>query len=596
MKKSFVLSLLLLQGFCSHSQTTDTAARASLLPGNVGMAVHKLKSNNAVLPRWTLDLTYRFGALSQEIELIDLRRSYTGSREWSHFDQPGFSSGRTSGGDVHLGYFFNKERTLGLSIGGMYLQHTGTLTLDSFYSDFNVERSPDTVYRQIIHTNRPVTEDIRITNINIPVLLQFKHQFGTPANPSNFGITAALGGLFGIANETRTQQASGSFSYEAIYKLSPDKRSYIVGVDDRREPDNDGSFVFTEKKYMTDDPLNINQHFDVQRKGNDLYNIGLYKNIAESQRTGNASYNKIGLGGMVQLGLSYSLAYNVSFLLSGYYMYQSWTATDNESYRPTDKVVLVDNNSYGNYSVMTSGVKKSDYSGYGLSAGFRIFFGEKRDVDGDKVPDAIDKCKLDFGEARFNGCPDTDGDGIVDNQDACKFETGPEYTNGCPDRDADGVADKVDNCPDEYGELRNGCPVAVRQDSQADTTLKDERGLPMAPHIVLETDVLYFDMGKAEIKDSALAVLSYAAKVLDRNPNVVIHISGFTDDIGNFRNNLVLSYERSNAARKFLLDNGISKERIIISGYGMDNPVRANDTPENRAKNRRIEMKLLLPL
>jgi outer membrane protein OmpA-like peptidoglycan-associated protein len=115
-------------------------------------------------------------------------------------------------------------------------------------------------------------------------------------------------------------------------------------------------------------------------------------------------------------------------------------------------------------------------------------------------------------------------------------------------------------------------------------------------HIVLETDVLYFERGKAEIKDSALAILQYAAKLLERNPNVIMHISGFTDDIGNFRNNLLLSYERSNAARKYLMNAGISKERIIISGYGNDNPAKANDSPENRAKNRRIELKLLLPL
>jgi outer membrane protein OmpA-like peptidoglycan-associated protein len=435
--------------------------------------------------------------------------------------------------------------------------------------------------------------------VNVPLTFQFKHQFGSAVRPSNFGITGAVGAVFGLYNRTTTQSASGTFSYEAVYKLSPETRSYITGFDDRPSPTPDNaSLVLTEQVVRNNNGgRNVTSYFDSLRDQGGLFNVGLGKGIAESQRKPSGNFNDISYGAIAQLGISYALAYNVTFQLNGYIMYQSFTNTGKEGYRPTERVIQENGNYYVNYNAMTSGMRKADYTSYGVSAGFRIFFGEKRDVDGDKVPDAIDKCKLEYGEARFNGCPDTDGDGIVDDQDACKFEKGPEYTNGCPDRDEDGVADKVDRCPDEYGELRNGCPVSIAtRDAPIDTTLIGENGAVMAPHIVLETDAIYFDLGKSNIKDSAAAILDYAAKILETNPKVVIHITGYTDDIGTYQNNILLSYERSRAARTHLISRGVNDKRIIISGYGTENPLRPNTTPENRAKNRRIEFKLLLPL
>ncbi|MEO6830606.1 MAG: OmpA family protein [Chitinophagaceae bacterium] len=592
-----VLMLLSISGFAQESK--DTAAKP---PGSpeaafmIGQAMHKLKSNDAVLPRWYVDVNYRFGALNQTISMIDLSQAYASSLPTSYFVNPVFTDGKTNGGDINLGYFFNKRRNLGVSIGAMYLQHTGTMTVDSMYADYK-NSSNDSVFRQIIHTNGPWKENVTITNFNIPIMLQFKHQFGKPSHPSAFGITAGIGGIFGISNQTTTNQASGSFSYEAVYKLSPDKKSIISGFE-TGTPNQNNDFVLSEAAYRAQhDGLKADRWVDSMRDQGPLFNVGLYKGIAESQRNGTKSYTEFSAGAIAQLGLSYALSYNVTFQLSGYAMYQTWTNKNNEGYTPTNKVISENSAYVVNYNSLTGGIKKSDYTAYGISAGFRIFFGEKRDVDGDGVPDAQDRCKFEYGEARFNGCPDTDGDGIVDDLDACKYEKGPEYTNGCPDRDNDGVADKDDACPDVYGELRNGCPVEKRFDTPVDTTLRTETGLLMAPHIVLETDVLYFDLAKTDLKDSSITTLNYVAKLLGNNPKVIVYLSGYTDDIGNYKNNLLLSYERSKNASNYLQNNKkIDARRIIISGNGMDNPVKQNDTPENRAKNRRVEIKLLLPL
>lgn len=601
MKKLLALLVWSLPALVAQAQNTGDTTKAVTPDVNaiIGSApLHKLKTPDQVLPRWSIDLGFRFGALAQTMQLIDLKKAYgPNNQSSSRYKDPSFSSGTGNGGDLFLNYFFSKNRMWGLGLGLQYMQYSGDAKLDTMYSDYQATDSKNRIYRQIIRTNGPITEEQKISNLNVPLLLRFKHQFGRPQKPSNFGITADLGPVFGFYNQT-SADASGRFSYEAVYKLSPDKSAVVSGFDGGIPPNTNTSWVLTEAAYNAANfDGRAQAYLDGVRLQNEGFNVGLNKSIAPSQRSQNASYNAISLGAMVQLGLSYQLSYHVTFLLSGYYMYQRYHNTGNDNYHPTDLVVQEAGNLYGSYKPMTGGMKQSDYTSYGLSAGFRIFFGEKRDVDGDGVPDAIDRCKLDFGEARFNGCPDRDHDNIPDAEDGCPDEPGDEGTNGCPDSDHDGVPDKVDKCPYEYGELRNGCPVSTTAKyTPVDSTLKGETGALLPPHIVLETDVLYFGFKRSDIQDSVSKVLDYAVRVLNKNQRVIIYLSGYTDDIGDQRSNLFLSYERAKSAKKYLVEHGIDPKRIIIGSYGMENPAVPNTTPENQAKNRRVELKLLLPL
>ncbi len=607
MKKILSFLLLSLPALAANAQNTDSASASAAANAGAGMAMnntvlHKLKSNDQVLPRWAIDIGYRYGWLNQTMETIDLKAAYgPNNLSSSRYAQPTFKNGSGMGGDLMLSYFFNHSRTLGVGIGAQYMHYTGSITMDTMYSDYQNTDNKGRTYRQIIRSNGPLTEDVSTNNLNIPVLLRFKHQFGRATKPSNFGITADAGAVFGIYNTTEAT-ASGRFSYEAVYKVSPtgDK---VSGFDAGLPPNADGSsFVITEQAYINSHAQNDGgggKWLDDLRRQNEGFNVGLNKAIAPSQRTQSSNYNDISYGAIAQLGMSYQLSYHVTFMLSGYGMYQSFTNKGNENYHPTDNVVDEAGTLYGSYRPLTSGMKKADYTSFGVSAGFRIFFGEKRDVDGDGIPDATDRCKLEYGEARFNGCPDRDHDGIADGEDACPDEPGGEGTNGCPDDDQDGVPNKLDACPTTFGELRNGCPVseAVKY-AAVDTTrtTRVENGTFLPPHIVLETDVLYFDYGRSDIQDSTARVLDYALRVLNKEPKVVIYISGFTDDIGNEKSNLFLSYQRAKSAKNYFAKKGIDPKRIIIGSYGMDSPAVPNNTPQGKARNRRIEMKLLLPL
>jgi outer membrane protein OmpA-like peptidoglycan-associated protein len=599
MKKLFTFLALSLSALVAGAQGTDTTVAAPGALATVNSTpLHKLKSNDQVLPRWAIDLNYRFGLLSQTMEMVNLKQAYSPNNlSSSKYVQPTFSNGSGNGGDLFLNYFFNKQRTLGVGLGVQYMHYVGQITMDSMYSDYQATDGKNRIYRQIIRTNGAITEDVKINNLNLPLLLRYKHQFGRPEKPSNFGITADVGPVFGLYNQT-SSDVSGRFTYEAVYKVSP-TGDQVSGFDNGLPPNADGtSFVMTEAAYNAahSDGAAGKWLDDLHTQGQ-AFNVGLNKLIAPSQRSQTSNYNDVSIGAMIQAGVTYQLSYHVTFMLSGYFMYQQYKNTSNENYRITEKVVDEVGSSYGSYRPMTGGAAKSDYSSYGVTAGFRIFFGEKRDVDGDGIPDIKDRCKLDFGEARFNGCPDRDHDNIPDAEDACPDEPGGEETAGCPDEDHDGVPNKVDKCPYEFGELRDGCPVSsAARYTPVDSTLRVETGAILPPHIVLETDVLYFAYKRSDIQDSVAKVLDYAYNVLDKNPKVVIYFSGYTDDIGDQRNNLFLSYQRAKSAKQYLVKKGVPEKRIIIGSYGMENPAVPNTTPENKARNRRVEMKLLLPL
>ena len=109
--------------------------------------------------------------------------------------------------------------------------------------------------------------------------------------------------------------------------------------------------------------------------------------------------------------------------------------------------------------------------------------------------------------------------------------------------------------------------------------------------IILEQ--IYFDTNKSELKQESFAELTKLVKLLNNNPEIKIKISGHTDSQGRDSDNLILSQNRSKSVTDYLIENGISKERIIFSGYGETLPIATNNTPEGRAKNRRVEFEVV---
>jgi len=114
---------------------------------------------------------------------------------------------------------------------------------------------------------------------------------------------------------------------------------------------------------------------------------------------------------------------------------------------------------------------------------------------------------------------------------------------------------------------------------------------------IMLADPVLFDLGESELKLSAIPVLHQVAGLLKDIPNAVL-VEGHTDDRpmtgDKFRSNWELSAARAfSVIRYFIEQEKISAERLSAVGYGEYRPLYPNDTEENRAKNRRIEINIV---
>jgi outer membrane protein OmpA-like peptidoglycan-associated protein len=102
---------------------------------------------------------------------------------------------------------------------------------------------------------------------------------------------------------------------------------------------------------------------------------------------------------------------------------------------------------------------------------------------------------------------------------------------------------------------------------------------------------IYFDFASDRIRKESEPILQELAGMLTRNPDWTLSIDGHTDSIGGDTFNLGLSQRRSEAVRRALVERyGIAPERLTTAGHGASAPKDTNDTPEGRAKNRRVEL------
>ncbi|GEJ43790.1 sodium-translocating pyrophosphatase [Chryseobacterium sp. ON_d1] len=105
---------------------------------------------------------------------------------------------------------------------------------------------------------------------------------------------------------------------------------------------------------------------------------------------------------------------------------------------------------------------------------------------------------------------------------------------------------------------------------------------------------LYFETGSSDLKPGYELQLNTLAEILNAYPDLKIKLGGYTDNSGNEESNLQLSSLRAQTAKLKLLELGVSADRIEAEGYGSQHPVcEANDTDECKAKNRRIDVRVL---
>lgn len=106
-------------------------------------------------------------------------------------------------------------------------------------------------------------------------------------------------------------------------------------------------------------------------------------------------------------------------------------------------------------------------------------------------------------------------------------------------------------------------------------------------------DTISFDFNSAVVKPEMRGSLQEVAKVLNAYPSTVIGVFGHTDNVGSAAANQRLSEQRAESVVGSLESFGVARARMTPRGFGYTQPVASNDTPEGRAQNRRVEIRII---
>ncbi|MBT8120163.1 MAG: OmpA family protein [Gammaproteobacteria bacterium] len=142
------------------------------------------------------------------------------------------------------------------------------------------------------------------------------------------------------------------------------------------------------------------------------------------------------------------------------------------------------------------------------------------------------------------------------------------------DTDKDGVVDRLDECADS--------PVGFAVDTKGCSIIEFNFG------------GVNFEPKSYELTDESKLILDEAAISINASPEIQkIEVQAHTDYKGSGEANLKLSEQRALSVRDYLVSQGVRENRLIAKGYGESQPIADNKTAEGRAKNRRVELKII---
>jgi chemotaxis protein MotB len=156
-------------------------------------------------------------------------------------------------------------------------------------------------------------------------------------------------------------------------------------------------------------------------------------------------------------------------------------------------------------------------------------------------------------------------------------------------KDKDGQGGEHENeMPDEFQQIANQIEQAFGDLMKQDMVTL--RGNEEWLEVEMRSSLL-FDSGDATLSKNALILLGQIAAILKEQKNAV-RVEGFTDNVpihtARYPSNWELSSARAAAVVQLFIEEGLDASRLVAAGYGEFQPVAANDTPDNRTRNRRV--------
>ena len=142
------------------------------------------------------------------------------------------------------------------------------------------------------------------------------------------------------------------------------------------------------------------------------------------------------------------------------------------------------------------------------------------------------------------------------------------------------------------GYMANRDMLLLRQMGTASVN-RDFGLIPLEVGATVQLQNVLFERGTTHMIGNSSEELQEVVRLMEENPNLEIELSGHTDNTGRPDLNLLLSQDRADAVKKYLVEQDIAAERIIAKGYGGARPIASNAVEEERRKNRRVEFTII---
>jgi type IX secretion system PorP/SprF family membrane protein len=135
-------------------------------------------------------------------------------------------------------------------------------------------------------------------------------------------------------------------------------------------------------------------------------------------------------------------------------------------------------------------------------------------------------------------------------------------------------------------------PRFLRLDAELIYAKREDVNLAETEYNLLLRSIL-FHFGETELTPGSRLFLDRLITILSANPDLKLEIAGYTCNTGDRRGNIKISEARALAVWSYLVQNGISPDRLLIRGWGDLNPVADNSTESGRIRNRRVQLRLV---
>ena len=182
---------------------------AASIPGVKAQSQTATYLTDSQLSRWSIDVNFLGGITSQNLSWGST--NYFTNPVNDTISKAKYTNGSSLGYEAQLGYFFGKSRNFGIGLGLIGQSQSGTVTVNNYHMEYQSTDPSGSAFRQIVYSNGPITESVKSSNMNIPLVAKYRKRL---SKLISFNADAGL--LFNLQMQNKTT-ATANFNYEALY-------------------------------------------------------------------------------------------------------------------------------------------------------------------------------------------------------------------------------------------------------------------------------------------------------------------------------------------------------------------------------------------